>query len=338
MLKRFFSVLRTRKIPDWLGKKLSDDFSKYPQDAKIVSDNRVKQNAQEIQQVLERKAEEGCEDSKSLLDGISELRKPTSDALPVTNVPTKDIRVTEYLSRIIASIFNPNLRPAETFFFLRKKSRIPDILPHSDGSTSGNELALTQISAVISDGTISTYIMDINDLRKELSEESQKILREPIFGYTKEPLDGDVNKSLLSLKMPIFYDGRDGALNINLFHGSRHLLQYDENKTSFSEEKIHLAIEQLHSTIDSFLREGKIEKLYLKEGEALYVKNKASLHGVINESGLRNLENKADDTASVTKKTHRGVLLISHTDPTPNPRSPESSHLKNNETVASNQI
>jgi hypothetical protein len=113
MFKRFFATLRPRRVPDWLHQKLNSEFAKYPLDAQLAGDKQIARNAQKIHQELEIKANHGCEDSRNLIEGIAEFRKPASTALPLTNVPVKDIRVTEYLSRIIATIFNPKLRVAE---------------------------------------------------------------------------------------------------------------------------------------------------------------------------------------------------------------------------------
>ncbi len=338
MFKRFFATLRPRRVPDWLHQKLNSEFAKYPPDAPLAGNSQIVRNAKKITEALEIEAEKGCEDSRNLIEGIAEFRKPTSTALPLTNVPVKDIRVTEYLSRIIATIFNPELRVAERLFFLRRKSHISNMSPHSDGAAKGHELQLTQLSGIISDGSVSTYVMDANDLHQRLSKETQQILREPIFGYIKEGCTECVDKSLLPLKLPIFYDGKDGALNINLFYSSRNFLQYDETKTSFLEKQIKDAIEQIHDTIDDLLREGKIEKFYIKEGEMLNLKNKATLHGIINESGLFDPYAPFSQEEPAKRETHRGVLIVSQEDPTRSPNSPQFFNLTPSKTTSPNQI
>ncbi len=321
-----------------MHQKLNSEFAKYPPDAPLVGDSQIARNAKKITEALEIEAEKGCKDSRNLIEGIDELRKPTSTALPLTNAPVKDIRLAEYFSRIVAAMFNPALRLVEKQFFLRRKSQISDMAPNSDGATSNYELQLTQVSGVISDGSISTYVMDANDLHDRLSEETQKILRESIFGYLKEPIYGDVPKSLLPLKLPIFYEGKDGALNINLFCSSRHLLQFDETKTSFAEEKIEQAIDKIHTAIDDLLREGKIEKFYIREGEMLNLKNKTILHGIINESDLSSPVSSSDLDEPIISKTHRGVLIVSNEDPVASPKSPKFVNLTQPKITPQNQI
>lgn len=338
MFKRFFATLRPRRVPDWLHQKLNSEFAKYPPNAPLAGNSQIVRNAKKITEALEIEAKKGCEDSRDFNDGIIEFRKPTSTALPLTNAPLKDIRVAEYFSSIVAAMFNPALRLVEKQFFLRRKSQISDMAPHSDGAASGYELQLTQVSGVISDGTISTYVMDANDLHDRLSKETQQILREPIFGYLKESISGNVSKSFLSLKLPIFYEGKDGALNINLFYSSRHLLQFDEDKTSFAEEQIEQAIEQTHSAIDDLLREGKIEKFYIKEGEMLNLKNKTILHGIINESDLSSPAAPSDLDEPISSKTHRGVLIASSEDPVASPKSPQFINLTLPKITTHNQL
>lgn len=331
MLKRFFATLKPRIVPNWLTKKLESEFAKLPKDAPLVGNRQIAKNANKIYQELQSKSDEGCDDSKNLIEGITDFRKPEFTALPLTNAPTKDARIAEYFSRIIAAIFNPKLRLAAKLFSIERKSKISEIPPHSDGSRTRHELLLTQISGIISDGTVCTYVMDAKDLHELLSTKSQEILKEPMFGYISENLVGQVNKSLLPLNLPIFYKGSDDSININLFHDSRQLLQYDEAKTSFAAGEIDAAIDEIHKAVSTLLREGKIEKFYVKEGEVLNIKNKASLHGVINESGLFDLKATFDPQEPITNKTHRGVLVVSHENPVASPKSPKFINLKPDE-------
>lgn len=283
---RTFAVMTTavpKVLSDEMTRRLRYDEVRLvmPPKAKAVAEM-----AKEAESLLRKSAASGSAEAETFLDDVETARvNPEVTAVFVKGLPSKE-ELAIYCSAIVSHMLGYAIldqeSPVKPVARLKSVGRTTKLLPHQDygmaSDKKGLKIDLLSVVGIDSDGKIETYVIEVNDIRKNLSPRALEILSQPFFIAT----DYEFMKSIGAVKkesdfhFPVFSKDERGAQRMFLgydFYG------FDPETKAVSVEEGKASVQELYEVIEGICKRGEVKKFNITSGTELVIFNDRCLHG-----------------------------------------------------------
>lgn len=276
-----FSSLRAR-VPDKLVKNLEQNFGAVgAADYRKLNQKMNVDSADTVFEFLNHEIKRGCDESLRFAQALTTVREEDSYTALYLQNTSADIRTAQYFSDAIAGLINP--RATLNNFALAGGEGV-DIKAHTDSSRLGSDykIDLLMLTGIESNGKVRTYKMDSEQVLQKLSQRSQEILAQPMFGYLSQSnVEGfRISQEMAAtLKSKILHRDENGVLRVNFRYDWKQELVFNSRVTTFSKEEIKEATNQMHEVVNDLYTKGAVESFFIKRNEMLLLKNHQTMHG-----------------------------------------------------------
>lgn len=274
---RLFHTIEAQ-VPERLTKELEQKFQGIDPNLvhKKYDAKRIAQGAEMLAKWLEEEKDDP--EVADFSQALKDLEQPEIRGLILHGTSTI-IPVARYFTDIVMRKVDSSLTIRVSDYISGKDEDLP---AHSDGSVKAgsnkNRAVFGTLVGIKSNGKVRTYAIDLEEISRELPEQSRQILALPIFGYLPEKLDF-MPENLRALKSKILYRNSDNVLNVSFAYAEKERLVYNVGTSDFSEEEISDAVSDMHDVVNKLHKENRVKSVYVKENMQFIYKNLEVLHG-----------------------------------------------------------